>query len=644
MPKTPCSPSLSEIRKDMEGYFASRSDAEFNESDHPREEDGKFGSGGSHYGSSLGYEKKEIFPGSKNEYTNGDTNIVEDILPSGKKMYLTNKSAGGFDTFEEAHKAGVKESKRNTSFDDIPSTWKGDSKSAAKELIKAGYTNLKYNQSTQSKSKYITIVGENTEIKLRISDHHMSKNYEDPDVNHMMGGGKTVKESVNDAIAMLKERDRESRTNSAGLAEDPKNELDIARAIQSGELASPQHYENIWLFDVRITGTGTSYRQALKEYVYRPPEKFLTDDFLARCNGLALIFGHPDHSILDTEEFRERSIGNVILPYIKGDEVWGIAKVYDDDAAQAMQTTHTSTSPAVVFRHAGSTESFQIDDGKSIFIEGVPSYLDHLAICGVGVWDKGGNPAGINLTEGATIMPDQVPAWADALMKRMDSMEDKGRKDSEEELKADKARKDSEEEEAKKKADSEKSEEELKAEEARKDSEEKQKESEEKMDAAIKSNAELKAQIASMQASMAVLTQPLSSDDRDLLSAAQSRADGVAQMFGNSASAPLHGETPINYRKRLAAKLQKHSKDFAGIKLDSLDGAVFDQVESKIYADAQAHAMSPAVAVAGRLIPQVRADSAGRQITTYTGDMDAWMGMFKSKPVYITGFNREGNK
>ncbi|MHB8915877.1 MAG: hypothetical protein ACYC4K_08710, partial [Thiobacillus sp.] len=64
------------------------------------------------------------------------------------------------------------------------------------------------------------------------------------------------------------------------------NELTIAKQIQSGELSSPQQYENIWLFDVRVTGTGTSYRTALEEYVYRPPENFLTDEFLERCNGL----------------------------------------------------------------------------------------------------------------------------------------------------------------------------------------------------------------------------------------------------------------------------------------------------------------------------------------------------------------------
>lgn len=592
MPITPCSSSLSEIRKDMEGYFASRNDAEFIESDHPRGEDGAFAEDMAHQSAVLERIAKSRGHNSVDDYASNEFSHFQNTAATWREHHQLKADAD----FNES---------------DHPRAEDGRFGSASVSAGRASFAEKRTEISRLEKA-----TGEHYDVAMAMYG-----------LGHRVGN--------------------DGRSHRPVRADDasPQNELQVAKAIIAGELPSPSKYENIWLFDVRITGTGTSYRQALNEYVYRPPEKFLTDEFLERCSGLPLIFEHPDKSILNTDEFRERSIGNVFLPYIKDDEVWGIAKVYDDEAAELMQTTHISTSPAVVFRQEGSTESFQMDGGQSILIEGVPSYLDHLAICGVGVWDKGGDPTGVNLT-GDSIMADEekVPAWADSLMKRMDSFEEKGRKDSDEELKADKARKDSEEEEAKKKADSEKTEEELKAEEARKDSEEEKKAEEEKLDSAIKSNAELKAQIASMQASMAVLTKPLSSADRDLLSAAQSRADSVAQMYGDSASAPLHGETPINYRKRLASKLQKHSKDFAEIKLDSLDGAVFDQIESKIYADAQAHAMSPAVAVAGRLIPQVRSDSAGRQITTYTGDMDAWMGMFKSKPVYITGFNREGSK
>ena len=407
------------------------------------------------------------------------------------------------------------------------------------------------------------------------------------------------------------------------------NELDIAKAIQRGELSSPQYYESMALFDVRVTGTGTSYRTGLDEYVYRPPENFLSDEFLERCVGLPLIFEHPENSILNTEEFRNRSIGSVILPYIKGDEVWGIAKVYDDDAAIAMQSTHVSTSPAVAFRTAGSTETIELDDGKSVLIEGNPSYLDHLAICERGVWDKGGEPAGIN--NGDNIMPDKdkLDEFMDAMKERFDSLNTRldgleaSRKDSEEKEEKEKEEK-KDAETIKKEEDKEKEREE----EERKDAEEKEKkEAEEKADAAktIKGMAE---QIAALNARLA----PLTNEDRDALSKAQSRASVVAQMFGDSVTAPLHGETPIEYRKRLADKFKKHSAEFKETRLDSIDGSAFDLIETKIYADAQAAALDSSSLPEGRLMPIVE-DLNGRKVTRYVGDIKVAMGPFMHRPI-----------
>lgn len=447
-------------------------------------------------------------------------------------------------------------------------------------------------------------------------------------------------------------------------------ELDAAKAVRDGILKSPHPYENCWLFDVRVTGTGTSYRKSLDEYVYRPPENFLADEFVERCNGLPLIFEHPEKkAMLDTEEFRNRMIGVVVLAYVKGDEVWGVAKVYDEDAAKLMCTSHASTSPAVVFRDAGSTESIDVD-GKTVLIEGKPSYLDHLAICDVGVWDKGGEPSGINLGE-STMAEEQekAPAWADALNTKLDSVcarmdalekgkaSDEDEKDEREERKADSddkeekreemkdARKDSEAE-AEKKGEEEKKEEE-KAEEdikkAEKEGEEEHRaeaDSKERKDAqSAAENAELRRQVLEMSEQLGHLTKPLTMKDREALAQAQSRADSVAQLFGKQISAPLHGESPIAYRKRLTYVFQPYSSKLKSVKLDSLSGDAFDVIEDQIYADAQATARSPGHAKAGVLIPVVRRDSAGREITTYEGDMDAWMQHFKRGPV-VTRIDR----
>ncbi len=431
------------------------------------------------------------------------------------------------------------------------------------------------------------------------------------------------------------------------------NELDIAKRMASGDLLSPQRYENIWLFDLRITGTGTSYRDTIDEHVYRPPGNFLTQEFVDRCNGLPLIFEHPDKKLIDTQEYRDRAIGTILYPYIDDDEVRGIAKVFDEDGAALMISTHASTSPTVLFRDAGSTQAIEFQDGRTILIEGKPSYLDHLAICKAGVWDKGGAPQGINLSAQSANQTgdvnmaeetkieekneDKAPAWADALAARMDAVcarmdaiENKGgdqepaaeqRVDSAAE--EDKAKSDASEEEKKK-------EEEAKADAARADSQ-------------SKANAELRAEIAAMKERMAIITKPIDATDRDALGAAQSRADSLAQMFGDSVTPPMHGETPISYRKRLAAKFKQHSSQFKDAVIDSLEGPAFDLVEGQIYADAQAAALNPADPVKGRLIPSTHRDPSGRLITKFSGDIDGFLGPFKAPPVSIR-FNSNFHK
>jgi 8-oxo-dGTP pyrophosphatase MutT (NUDIX family) len=174
------------------------------------------------------------------------------------------------------------------------------------------------------------------------------------------------------------------------------NELDVARAMADGRLMSPVRYMNMWLWAIRITGTGAAYRIGLQEFVWREPEEWLTDEFLARCNGLQVIWVHPKNATLDSKEFAQRTIGSIFLPYIKGDEVWGIAKVYDDEAAHEMLDSQVSTSPTVVFGPESGSERLTTEEGQKLLIEGIPRLLDHVAICAAGVWDKGGDPVGVD--------------------------------------------------------------------------------------------------------------------------------------------------------------------------------------------------------------------------------------------------------
>lgn len=187
------------------------------------------------------------------------------------------------------------------------------------------------------------------------------------------------------------------------------NELELAEAIRDGELVSPQHIEHVCLLDMRISGTGFSYRPKLNEWVYRRDTIYLTPEFLQRCNGLPIIMEHPDTQILNSDEFAKRIVGTMFLPYIKGAEVWGVAKIYDRDAINMISNDQLSTSPSVIFRDTKVNYNIEMDGGTTLLVEGNPSFVDHLAICEKGVWDKGGDASGIRIdSEAAGEAREQV--------------------------------------------------------------------------------------------------------------------------------------------------------------------------------------------------------------------------------------------
>ncbi|MCM2546185.1 putative barnase/colicin E5 family endoribonuclease [Burkholderia glumae] len=653
------------IPKSVGQEFVAADSGTFDESKHPRGADGKFGTGG---GSSESSSEPEVGPfGPILRNFKGDAQGAIKALTEmrdGEAIgALHHPEIGDIDLVWGEPGTGHSDGYGLSKLVDFHSEVVGDLQGilSSMQIKSRGQNRIRMESKTHEATVSLNYYGK-AKTWLLTEYEKKNRSAESPTMNttnaevRRDSSGRTPADIVDQVIADFQAQENRGIT-----------ELDVAKSIRDGLLPSPQQYENVWLFDLRITGTGTSYRMALDEYVYRPPENFLTDEFLERCNGLPVIFEHPEKSILSTEEYRARAIGTIVLPYIKGDEVWGIAKVFDADAAALMCSTHASTSPAVIFRDAGSAESVEID-GKSVLIEGKPSYLDHLAVCQEGVWDKGGEPSGVNTGDPEMDgMEEQVPAWADALRKsvdsvcaRMDAIENKGGDEMPAKpLTADAAEGAAEREGEKemgleKKAEGEiaaaikEGEAEHRSEERADSAEKKDEEEKERADSAARAdsqrlsreNAELREQIKRMNGTLSTLTKPLSTEDRDALATAQMRADSVMQMFGQSAAMPLHGESPIDYRRRLAAKLQSHSADMKGVKLDSIDGPAFKLVEDRIYADAQSAALNPAAAPAGRLIPIVSRDEAGRQITRFTGDIDAWMGHFKA-PGVVCKVNRQ---
>jgi 8-oxo-dGTP pyrophosphatase MutT (NUDIX family) len=182
-------------------------------------------------------------------------------------------------------------------------------------------------------------------------------------------------------------------------------ELELAEAIRDEELVSPQYIENVCLVDMRISGTGFSYRPKLNEWVYRRDTIYLTPEFLQRCSGIPIIMEHPDTQILDSDEFARRIVGTMALPYIKNDEVWGIGRIYDKESMDLLINNQLSTSPSVVFRDPTVNYTIELENDETLLVEGRPSFVDHLAICEKGVWDKGGDATGIRIDSEATGEP-----------------------------------------------------------------------------------------------------------------------------------------------------------------------------------------------------------------------------------------------
>lgn len=456
---------------------------------------------------------------------------------------------------------------------------------------------------------------------------------------------------------------------------------EIAEAIRDGA-RSPQRVGDFWLFDLRITGTGAAYRPSLGEYAVRDPDTWLTDDLVDRCAGLPVVFGHPGGPGLNAQEWRERSIGTVVLPYRTADEVRGVAKVFDADAALLMTTTHRSTSPGV--RTSSDAKPVELPNGDRVLDEPLPLIFDHIAICESGVWDKGGPPEGVRvdpfdempLSERSdsaepkagqdrkdTAMADEKEDWQakydavckerDDAMARADAAEKaaKEREDARKDARKDADKKDAEEkdeaadkEDAEEKgeaADKEKEEREAKKDAARKDGAAETKV--EATEAAIKDAADIKVlaeQVKRLQARLAGIERVPDIDDRNAIAAAHKRADSIYAMHGLPTPDALHGERPLAYRQRLAAGLRRFSDRFKDYTIaDSLDATAFGLIEGVIYDDAAAAAKRPTSTAAGVLRASTT-NEMGKTFTRFHGDpRAAWAPFMPPVQSFITGFN-----
>ncbi|WP_334653511.1 NUDIX hydrolase [Klebsiella michiganensis] len=427
------------------------------------------------------------------------------------------------------------------------------------------------------------------------------------------------------------------------LAQQALNETDVAALIADGTLSSPQYFYNMWMFAIRVTGTGVTWRSADQEMTFRNPDDYLTPEFLQRVAGVPLIWLHPEKRTLDSDEFSRRVIGTLTNAWVadKG-EVWAVARVYDAEAAEIMATRQLSTSPTVKFSEVAQSI---IVDGQPLLVEPSPELLDHVAICEQGVWDKLLNPTGVksdSIPKEAENMDKEelvalINQTLDARMAKADSeaADLKAKADAEEAAKKEKADAEAKEaEEAKAKADAEEKDAKEKADAEAKekaDAEEAEKMAKEKADSQLRQEiAELRSRIPS----------ELSDEERNEVAEAQVKADSVFSSFGKRAPIPLSGEKPMAYRRRLMIQLQEHSPDFKAVDLSAIaDSQLLSAAEKHIYADAQKAA---SLSVGPGMLREIkRKDATGREISTFEGDPSVTWAPFQSGKRQVTSFNNQ---
>ncbi|EDV7106955.1 NUDIX domain-containing protein [Salmonella enterica subsp. enterica serovar Nottingham] len=427
------------------------------------------------------------------------------------------------------------------------------------------------------------------------------------------------------------------------LAQQALNETEVATLIADGTLSSPQFFINMWMFAIRVTGTGVTWRSADQQMAFRNPDDYLTPEFLQRVAGLPLIWLHPEKNTLDSNEFAKRVIGTLTNSWVADNgEVWAIARVYDAEAAEIMATRQLSTSPTVKFVEV--PDSIIEIDGQPLLVEPSPELLDHVAICEQGVWDKLLAPTGVksdSIPNEAEKMDEEkivalINKAIDARMAKADEETDaKAKADAEEEVRKEKAdAEEKEAEEAKAKADAEE-----KAAKEKADAEAKEKADAEEAErmAKEKADSQLRQEIAELRSRIPT---ELSDEERNEIADAQVKADSVFSCFGKRAPVPLSGEKPLAYRRRLMIQLQEHSPDFKTVDLSTIaDSALLSVAEKTIYADAQ---KSASLSVGPGMLREIkRADATGRLISTFEGDPAATWAPFQSGKRQVISFNNQ---
>ena len=258
-------------------------DAEFKESDHPRAENGQFGSGGSRH-------KETPTEGKGAQKASSIQDDAESLRTELKSKGVT------LDFFpsntKEAHLHAIKV--------DPSQRGKGVASEAMKSLIsladKHG-TMLTLDPSSEWGSNKARLV----EFYKRFGFVENKGKNKDLEISSVMYRPANIAENKADALDMPLAQNP-APDGSPQMIE-PFSGLDdlaIAEKMASGEIDQIVSTDKCLLVPMRITGTGITERTmkdtngiTIKYPIDRPADVFLSDRFLQMCNGLPVCFYHP---------------------------------------------------------------------------------------------------------------------------------------------------------------------------------------------------------------------------------------------------------------------------------------------------------------------------------------------------------------
>ncbi|MDF7674751.1 hypothetical protein PT277_05365 [Acetobacteraceae bacterium ESL0709] len=428
---------------------------------------------------------------------------------------------------------------------------------------------------------------------------------------------------------------------------------EVARFMADGIFTSPSWFLNGCLFAMRISGTNFAIREGpdgkTDELAFRDPALWTSQRMLEAANGLPVIMQHPETASLTDRSFAEQIVGTVIYPFVRQNELWGIARILNRPLAEELAHHQWSTSPGVI---TGRVSGISLRKNGGFFnYENMPFLLDHLAICEQGVWDKGQAPSGIDIDaglfgNGADYMDDEIDPIADQVISphhnpdegvqvKHDDMDDAALVAALDKMTGLKELMASLTKDGKGISDIDL------ASLARKlfsvlgGLDKDRKEPDHNPSDDKNSDTERLKQLNDEIEALRQRTTPLSDDENNEISEITAKADAVAVATGTIVPRHIAGETPMAFRRRLAKQFLQFSRTQRGADLSTLSDQNFEIAERQIYADALHY--QPAQSSLKPTDPMIRKTMTdpitGQRITRYQGSPRAAFAPFLATPL-----------